>query len=115
MPTHIAGFRSCCDPKMACAKSALNRLMSSKNQSEPYIKIEGDTIEYLGRNNSRNLYRFAERLDLNKDSVIDFAKIQFRSGKEVQALRMYLKSKGFSRVAKNMYAKNTTLQEGETI
>ena len=89
--------------------------MSSKNQSEPYIKIEGDTIEYLGRNNSRNLYRFAERLDLNKDSVIDFAKIQFRSGNEVQALRMYLKSKGFSRVAKNMYAKNTTLQEGETI
>lgn len=115
MPTHIGSFRRLSDPKMAAAKSALNRLIRDKHAEGPCIKIEGDTIEYTHRKNPQNLYRFAERFDLDKDDVIDFAKIQFRSPKESSALRQYLKSKGFFCIARNMYSKHQTVQAGETL
>lgn len=92
---------------MALAKAALNRLQSQTGSMEPCIKIQGDTIEYFRRDNPQNVYRFGERFDLDKDEVIDFTKIQFTSIKESNALRTYLKSKGFVRIARKVFAKNT--------
>lgn len=114
MPTHIAGYRSRLDVKMALAKSALARLTKPRKGERLNVRITGEMLEYVSDANPRGIYNFSERFPVSNVNVVEVSTMQFTSQKERKAFCMYLKRIGFTCTAKNTYAKNATLQAGKT-
>ena len=107
MPTHIAGYRLRLDVKMALAKSALGRLTKPRKGEHCYVKITGETLEYMPEAKPKGIYNFAERFPIKDCAVVEMSKIQFESRKERNAFGMYLNRMGFVCTARNVFTKSS--------
>lgn len=105
MPMHVEPFRKRRDVKMSLAKSALSRLCRPEKGYEALFSTDGIWIlpNRIANKKKRCKYDYEDMERQMRNGTVDVSTIE--NFAQRKAAISYLASKGFKRVAKNIYVR----------
>jgi hypothetical protein len=105
MPTHINAFRQKPDVKLSLAKSALTRLSKNQKRYKAVVAIQEGQVVLLPSATTQSKYRFDQRFpQISESGPVDAASMELTK-KELNALREYLRTRGYTRTGYRKWEK----------